>query len=191
MISIIALWVLVLIETGLVLLLLKTLGKLQQQGGLAPRKQEVSPFADRGLALGTRTPDFEVVDHDGQAVRLGDSIGYWCILTFISPECHACENTIGALNIVLQDGLDIKVLVIGGTAREANYTYAIKHNASMPILTPDPDLAKEIYLVRGVPFTYIIDDTGTIRAKGVVNEIEHLQRLLANAEVPITILHSH
>ncbi len=170
----------------------KNLGKVTAAGGTIARKaRRDAPFADRGLALGLQAPSFEAVDHDGQVIRLGDSIGYWRILTFISPECYACENTVGVLHTVLQDGLDIKVLVIGGLAHEANYTYAIKHNASMSILTPDPDLAKKVYLVRGVPFTYIIDDTGTIRAKGVVNEREHLQRLLVNAEVPISILYSH
>lgn len=76
------------------------------------------------------------------------------------------------------------MLVIGGAAKAANDAYAIEQNATIPILTPDSRLAKEVYLVQGVPFVYILDEAAIIRAKGVVNGLEHLQQLLVSADAP-------
>ena len=80
------------------------------------------------------------------------------------------------------------MLVIGGVAKAANDAYALEQSAMMPILTPDATLAKEIYLVQEVPFVYILDESAIIRAKGVVNGLEHLQQLLVSADVPASLL---
>lgn len=187
MIVIIALCVVVLFETVLLLLLLRALGKLKQQGNLSS-EHGIFPFAERGLALGTSAPDFAASAHDGRSIRLNDSVGHWRILAFLSPGCPACEETIKTLNSVREERPELIMLVIGGVAKAANDAYALEQSAMMPILTPDATLAKEIYLVQEVPFVYILDESAIIRAKGVVNGLEHLQQLLVSADVPASLL---
>jgi len=187
-ISIVALWVLVLFETVLLMLLLRALGKLKQQGTLSSG-HGIPPFAERGLAIGMQAPDFAVTDYNGRSIRLKDSDGSWRILAFVSPGCPACEETIRTLNSIGEERTDLAVLVIGGAAKAANDAYAIEQNAAMPILTPDSKLAKDVYLVQGVPFVYILDEAAIIRAKGVVNGPAHLHQLLVSADIPRLLSH--
>lgn len=187
-IVVIVLGVLELFETVLLVILLRGLGKMKQAGTLFSAKQESSPFADRGLAIGTQAPEFVVADHSGRSITLKDSDGSWRILAFVSPGCPACAMTIKTLDDTLQERPDIAILVVGGAARAANTAYAIERNASVPILTPEATLANEVYLVQGIPFVYILDEVGMIRAKGVVNIPEHLQQLLLRANIPESLL---
>lgn len=189
-IVVIVLGVLELFETGLLLLLMRGLGKMKQAGALFSTKQESSPFADRGLAIGTQAPEFVVTDHSGRSITLKESDGSWRILAFVSPGCPACAMTIKTLDEALQEKPDIAILVIGSAARAANTAYAIEQNARMPVLTPDATLAKEVYLVQGIPFVYVLDEIGIIRAKGVVNSPEHLQQLLSGANMPESVVRS-
>jgi methylamine dehydrogenase accessory protein MauD len=185
MVSIIALWALVLFETVLLLLLLRGLGELRERIKVSGNQEQ--PFANRGLALGTQAPPFVVQNHEGYAVKLEDLQGRWRILAFVSPGCPACESTIETLNAFIQERTDLEVLVVGGVDRLSNRTLATERNAKMPILTPPPNLAKDIYLVQGIPFVYILDEKGIICAKGVVNAPEHLQQLLISANAPVVI----
>lgn len=91
----------------------------------------------------------------------------------------------------IQERTDLEVLVVGGVDRISNRTLATEHNTKMPILTPPLNLARDIYLVRGIPFVYILDEKGIIRAKGVVNVPEHLQQLLMSANAPVPIPHTY
>ncbi|HVB21217.1 MAG TPA: redoxin domain-containing protein [Ktedonobacteraceae bacterium] len=189
-IVVIVLGVLQLFEIGLLLFLLQGLGKMKQAGALFSAKQESSPFTDRGLAIGTQAPEFVVIDHGGRSISLKDFDGNWRILAFVSPGCPACAMTIKTLDETLQERPDIAILVVGSAARAANTAYAIEQNVSLPILTPDATLAQEVYLVQGIPFVYILDEVGIIRAKGVVNIPEHLQQLLVSANLPKSLLRS-
>jgi len=111
-IVVIVLGMLQLFEIGLLMFLLRGLGKMKQAGALSSTKQESSPFADRGLAIGTQAPEFVVTDHAGRSITLKDSDGSWRILAFVSPGCPACAMTIKTLDDTLQERPDIAILVV-------------------------------------------------------------------------------
>ncbi|HJT58787.1 MAG TPA: TlpA disulfide reductase family protein [Ktedonobacteraceae bacterium] len=142
-------------------------------------------FANHGLPLGTIAPAFAAINLDGASIRLKDSNGRWRVLVFVSPGCSACQHVIDAVNSFQKERPDIAVLVIGGPDRQINQAYAVEQHADIPILTPQGELANELYLVKSVPFVYILDEAGVIRAKGVMNEREHLQQLLSEAHAPL------
>ncbi|HZU69999.1 MAG TPA: redoxin domain-containing protein [Ktedonobacteraceae bacterium] len=142
-------------------------------------------FAHHGLPIGTMAPDFIASDLDGATRQLTDFHSRWRVLAFISPGCSACQHVIGTLNRFKEERPDIAVLIIGAPDCQLNQTYAAEHQAATPILTPQENLANEVYLVKSVPFAYILDETGVIRTKGVMNEREHLNQLLAEAHVPL------
>ncbi len=186
MISIIALWVLVLVETGLLLLLLRALGELKQQGKLLAT--QTPSFEMGGLDVGEQAPSFVAIDDDGTPVNLEDFSGRRRVLAFVSPGCPACGGAIEALNAVVREERDLVVLVLGGPDRERNRAYAAEHKAQMPIHTPTADV-KQAYRVQGVPFVFILDEAGLIRAKGPVNATEHVQNLLRTAFVQPSVVH--
>ena len=189
MISVIALWVLVLFETVLLFLLLRGLGKLRER--ITASSNQEQPFADRGLALGTQAPAFVALNHEGRSIALEDTQGQWRILAFVAPGCSACESTIETLNAFVKERTDLAVLIVGGADRLANHTLATEHHTRMPVLTPTANLARDMYLIRGTPFLYILDEKGTIRAKGIVNDAEHLQQLLMDANAPMPLSQTH
>lgn len=176
-VSMIALWVLVFIETGLLLLLLRALGQLQQQGKLSSASLEQRS----GLETGEQAPSFTAADHDRNTIRLDDFRGRRCIIAFVSPGCSACGGAIEALNMVEREDHDLALLVIGDSDARQNHTYAIEHKAQMPIWAAAPSLALDIYRIPGFPFVYVLDEEHSIRAKGAVNRYEHLQALLETA----------
>jgi methylamine dehydrogenase accessory protein MauD len=134
-----------------------------------------------GLDIGEKAPSFVTVDQDGNTIRLEDFRGRRCLLAFISPNCSACPGTIRVLDRFRSVERDVAVLVIGASDRELNAKFAAEYDTLVPILTPDPGLAMELYHVRAVPFLFALDETGVIRAKGVVNREEHLHTLLTTA----------
>lgn len=183
MASILALWVLVIFETVLLVLLLRALGELRQRGGISTQAS-----TDReGLSLGTQAPVFVATDHEGTPVGLEDTDRQWRILAFIAPGCSACEFAIHALNDFIAEQQNIAVLVIGDANLKENRAYAAEKQAVMPILTTQPNVVKELYLVRSVPFAYVLDANGIIRAKGRINEKEHIHYLLAEAKAPVLV----
>lgn len=189
--SIIALWVLVLFETVLLLLLLRALGELRQKGSLAPDSASAEQASELGgLDVGERAPSFVATDFDGNTIRLDDYQGQRCILAFISPGCSFCKGTIDALNIVLHEEPDVKMLVIGSTEYEQNRKYAAEHEALMPVLTPASNISRDLYHVQIVPFVFALDETGVVQARGLVSKHERLQELLKEAFSPVAVARS-
>lgn len=184
--STIALWVLVLFETGLLLLLLRVLGELRQKGVLSSVRNSL-PSETWGLNVGEQAPSFTATDFDGNVVHLEDFEGHRRILAFILPGCSSCADAIRVLNTTLHTENGMKVMVIGGPVGDLNHAYATEHNAQMPILTPVPDFDRELYRIRGVPFVFVLDEMGVIRAKGIMHEVEQLQHLLAQAFASVQV----
>lgn len=175
MISIVALWILVLVETGLLLLLLRVLGKLRQQGLLTPSTQS------EGLKVGEQAPLFTAFDYDGKSTRLEDLQGRRRMLVFVAPGCPACSLAIEMLNTFLSSNKDITVLVLGDSDPQLNRLYAGEQGAQMDILAPESEKLKDTYDIPVIPFAYLLDEEGTIRARGFFTYREHLQSLLNDA----------
>jgi peroxiredoxin len=189
-VSIIALWVLVLFETVLLLLLLRALGQLRQQGTF-PRNQKLSSESQEewGLALGELAPSFVVLDSDNRAFKTNDFQGQNRILAFILPGCSSCSNTVKALNTFLLSNHDITILVIGSSDINLNLAYAAEQDAKFSVLAPASGFDGELYRIRGVPFVFVLDELGIVRAKGAVNDFEQLQHLVTEAftSLPVSL----
>jgi methylamine dehydrogenase accessory protein MauD len=179
-VSNIALWILVLVETGLLLRLLTLLGNLREQGVLLPaQRQSIPSFG--GLEVGTHAPPFSAIDTNGNTVELQTFQKQRCILAFISPDCSACAGVVEAIQTIGSEEHCLTLLLIGDTNSEFNRVYAVEHGIQLPVLTPASGLAKNVYRIPGVPFVFMLDEAGVIRAKGVVNQREQLEDLLVRA----------
>ncbi|MGH2480841.1 MAG: peroxiredoxin family protein, partial [Ktedonobacteraceae bacterium] len=150
--SIAASWVLLLVETILLLLILRALGELRQKGQLRTADERIQ---SQGLGIGLPAPDFAALDLDGNTLNLTDFAGRWRLLTFISPGCPACVGTIDALNSFSRSGTSITILLVGGPDQDQNRAYAHEYQSRLPILTPSPAAAKEQYHLAGVPFSFL------------------------------------
>jgi peroxiredoxin len=177
--------VLVIVETVLLVLLLRALGELRQKG-VSRTDQPVQYPALGGLAVGEPAPLFAARDQNGKEVKLEDFQGHRRILAFISPWCSACASAIAALDAFMEHERAIQLLVVGSTNSEQNRMYAAEHSERIPILTPDSDRIEDAYSVRGFPLVFVIDEAGVIKAKGGVNHPKQVQMLVASAFPSVT-----
>lgn len=185
-ISNIALWVLVLVDTIALVLLLRVVGEFKQKGGfiLPPWATSDEPG---GLAVGEKAPLFSAADLDGNSVRLEDFRGKKCILAFLAPGCSFCAKAVEALNSIVEKQYPVAVLAVGGPDATQNHRYASEWKAQMPILTAGSGLSEKSYHVYKFPFIYLLDEEGVIRAQGLGGTEERLRSLLT----PILAANTH
>ncbi len=182
--SYIVLWALVIFETVLLVLLLRAFGEIRQKGTPAPTSDATYPDIG-GLAVGQIAPPFLATNDEGEFVRLEDFKGRRLALAFISPGCSACAGAIKVLNEMMQEEKDYTFVAIGGENDELNKAYAVEHTAQMPVLTPQSNFERDEYQTPMIPFVFLIDETGLIRARGAVNHRGHLQSLLKMASATV------
>ena len=182
MVMIVALWIAVLVETGLLLALLRSLGQLRRLG--IPANQDYLaplPPTNGGLMPGEAAPDFAAVDPDGRQIALSDFAGKRRLVAFVSPGCSVCTSFMQALNEVIHSEPDLAVLVMGTGDREVNRGYGQEQRTQAPILASMSESVSDLCRVRSMPYVFALDEEGVVRGAGIVNRKEHLQGLLLNA----------
>ncbi len=179
-VSVVALWILVLCETTLLLLLLRALGQLRLQTNAVPGISTSTP-KDWGPPIGTQVPSFTAETPLHKTVSLEDYQGRKRLLLFISPTCSACARAIESLNVLHQNEPDLELLVLGSTDYKANQAYAMERRVPVPILTPARDLVSETYGIKAIPYAFMLDEQGEVRAKDMVTQENVLQRLFEEA----------
>lgn len=171
--ALVALWVLVIGLCLVVIALLRQVGMLHER--LGPVGALVMPG---GPAVGDAAPSFDLAAVDGRAVRIGGtSSAALTLLFFLSPSCPVCKSLLplvksvererrGALQVVLASDGDMPAQ-LAMIKREKLEAYPL-------VLSTPLGLA---YQVSKLPHAVLIDADGTIVAKGLVNNREHLESL--------------
>ena len=169
--SYIALWAVVLFQGLAIFLLLRQLGVMYL--GTA---QGVSRD---GLPVGRLAPEFTVEDLEGQSVSLADFRGLPFLLVFGSPSCAPCRNLIPDLSVFAHERREeLRVLFLSRGEAEATRRFASELDGQVPMAVHPDETLPEKYEARVTPFAFLIDGEGTIRAKGLANNREHLEMLL-------------
>jgi peroxiredoxin len=128
----------------------------------------------------TRTPNFELVDLDGQAFQLKNYQGKVVLLNFFSVTCDVCQAEVPDL-IALQAGYKDQGLVIAGVAANSTEALASFRQAfgiNYPILR-DPDAMVSMgYNVSAVPMNVFIDREGWIVATRGYLPLESMEAII-------------
>ena len=156
---------------------------------LLPSTHNLHSSIAGGLDIGEHAPTFVAVDLEDNRLNIDSSQEKSYLLTFVSPGCSVCPGALKALQKMLQEKPSLAGLVVGSSDKELNRAYAKGQHVRMPFLTDDANLIQKIYRVQGFPLTFVIDEAGVIRAKGVVNNYVQLQALLEFAATPTSIQH--
>ncbi len=166
-ITYVLLWVLVLSETVLLFVLLKTIGHLL----LAER-----PIADReGIPIGKPLPNIETRTMDGNVSlhTLLPETPYTAVL-FATPTCSLCPGAIKAVQAAVSELPWLGATVLVHAAELDGYAHVNDWGTAGVI---DAEAARQLN-VRATPFVMVVDDTSKVVAKGVVNDEDHLTNLL-------------
>jgi methylamine dehydrogenase accessory protein MauD len=182
--SYVVLWTLVIAEGVAIFVLLRAVGSIFLGGREAIERD--------GLPLGAVAPPFEAHDAAGRPVQLAHLLGRWSVLIFASPSCGICREllpTVQSLSRDLGGAADISVLLRG----EVEDARLMQESLAGPIriLAIGRNGIAQRYRVRVSPYAQVLDASGRVRAKGLVNTRDHVEHLLSSAGLEHRALDRH
>ncbi len=124
------------------------------------------------LEMGSRAPDFELEDHNGDTVRLRDLRGRWVVLYFYpkddTPGCttEACEFTEG-----IEGFRDMEAEVLGCSpdSPESHRRFIAKHDLGVRLLSDPEHRVMEAYGAWGEKNMYGRTTVGVIRSTVLID----------------------
>lgn len=167
------------IMTVCMLALARQLGILHRR--LPPSGARETPM---GPAIGDPAP---VIDHStvtGGKEKLGATQGKRTILVFVSAGCKACEEVAPAMRSVARsERRTIQVTLISLDGDDATRQFVARNRLAFVPTISSYELAAA-YGVMGTPYAIAIDENAVVRAKGLVNRLEHLESLVTALDTP-------
>jgi methylamine dehydrogenase accessory protein MauD len=177
LLSYIVLWFFVLFEGVILIALARQIGLIHERLGPAGART-MNP----GPSIGTLAPAFDTQDFLGRQVTVGVEQGKRTLLLFISTGCSICETILPSLKATARTEKDnLEVILVAPKSDVSHINEYIKANelSSIPLIVSD-ELA-EAYKISMAPYGVIVNRSGEVRAKGLINNLAHLESLL-NAE---------
>jgi len=120
--------------------------------------------------IDSRRPDFTLPDREGDSRSIGDFSDRVVLLNFWATWCPPCLEEIPALDALHRELGDEGLSVVGVALEDAEpvQAFAAEHDVGYPLLVGGRkafDIAAEYGNGRGtLPYSVVIDRTGTIRA---------------------------
>ena len=170
-----ALWVVLIVLTIVVVALMRQLGVLHER---------ISPAgavnATKGVKVGELAPALTAPAIDGRMIAIGGtrSDARSQLILFVSPTCPICKTLLPVARRAReaeQDRLEI-VLSSDGEAAAQKEFVAAEGLGVFPYLVSGP--LGISYQVSRLPFAALVDASGVLRARGVLNSSAQLDRLL-------------
>lgn len=171
------LWLLVVLEGLVLLALARQIGILHARLGPVGAR-----LMNSGPEIGDVAPLLDVPDLAGRRITLGDARAKRTLLVFVTLTCSSCEQLLSGLRAwrrTEQTSLEIVLVTAMEDRAEAREFVARHRLESFPLV-----LSRELtmqYRIGTVPYAILVDREGRVRAKGLVNNVAHVESLL-NAE---------
>lgn len=129
-----------------------------------------------GPELGTHTPIASVTTMDGVTLDLDSDPVQNTLLLFLSTHCPYCVIVANTLSEFAADAPERVIIVFSNGERAELDEFLGKNNLGDVPAALSPE-TRAAFGVTGIPYGFAIDQTGTIRGKGVVNNNDHLDSL--------------
>ena len=113
---------------------------------------------------------------------LGSVGGRKTLLVFVSATCSSCKDLAPALRSIARSerATTDTILISSGTSKGVREFIHQNRLGNLPTVVSS-DLQQE-YKVNGTPYGVLVDESGSVRAKGIVNSLEHLESLIYAGE---------
>jgi methylamine dehydrogenase accessory protein MauD len=187
-ISNIVLWVVVLALLLIVLALIRQLGVLHER--IAPAG---ALMLNRGLNIGERVPMVDVEALDGSSLRIGvpREDRKSTLLVFVSPTCPVCKSLLPVVKAGRRQEQDwLEIILASDGDRDEQRRFAGEHGLlEMPYVISAP--LGMTYQVSRLPFAALMDASGILRARGLVNSREHLESLFEAQRLGVASLQEY
>jgi len=173
------LWVAVIVLSGVVMALARQLGVLYER--VAPAG---ALLQGHGPVVGDAAPVVTAEDLHGGAVTLGATRddGRSTLLFFLSPTCPVCKTLLPVLrSIARREGRWLDVVLASDGPRDEHEMFVRGERLEQFRYLLSPTLGMT-WQVGKLPYAALIDESGVLRAKGLVNTREHLESLFEAKE---------
>jgi methylamine dehydrogenase accessory protein MauD len=156
-----------------VFVLARQVGLLHRRLGPAGARME-----NAGPEVGEPAPEIRALDLRKQEVTLGSNRGKETLLVFVSATCSTCEVLAPALRSIWKSERNhLEVLLVSLAGDEVtNRKFVVRQKLEEIAYVISQELGSQ-YGVIAPPYGILIDKQGVVRAKGVVNHLEHLESL--------------
>ena len=116
---------------------------------------------------GMVVPAFDGVTLEGEGVRVGvGASGTRQVLFILDTRCGNCLVTVPAWNrmaeTVERDGASVEVYGLSLDPAPETRAYAQEHGLRFPVVLFDDERYRELYRVRGIPITLVVDEIGAV-----------------------------
>jgi len=182
------LWILVVVLGLVVLALTRQIGLLHER--IAP----VGALAvERGPIVGELAPRIAVETLDGDPIQLGEprEANQATLLFFLSPTCPVCATLLPTLERLVREAPIPTRVIHASDGPRAEHEAFCKSKGIDPgsyVLSRDLGMRFE---VSKLPYAVLIDASGTIRAKGLVNTREHVESLFEAERLGVASLQEY
>lgn len=173
-VSMLVLWLAVAVLAVVVFALVRQIGVLHQR--IAPVG---ALMIGGGPKTGEAVPVLELEDLAGAGLRIGGESpsGRSTLLFFLSPTCPICKSLLPAIRAARRSERQWLDFVLASDGElQAQRRFVAEHElGDFPyVVSAQLGLA---YQVGKLPYAVVIDEHGTLRARGLVNSREHLESL--------------
>lgn len=166
----VALWVLVCVQTVMILVLFRQLGIMVM--GTARGADE------SGIPVGRRLPPLTLETLTGNLWAPTNQDDRPFLLFFGGHYCEGCKDVLPHLEELRRGGLEIVTLLMGDP--EKSRAYAAEFNLAEPVIVIDDHVSGR-FDVEVTPFAYAVDGSGIIRGKGIANHRDRLYEFATQA----------
>lgn len=176
----------VLLWVALIALILVVLALSRQIGVLYERVAPMGALTmDKGPEVGSAAPIFELNDILGRPQTIGMPTEHSQLLFFLSPTCPVCKKLIPILRsmaktekswlrvVLASDGEMPEHLAFYKQANLDPFPYLLSTNLGMS------------FHISKLPYAVLMDETGKISAKGLINSREQLESLFTAKDLGV------
>ena len=180
------LWLLVILLLVIVFALARQIGVLHERvapvGALMPMN---------GPKIGEQVGPIKAHALDGTSITIGADMDDHLLIYFLSPGCPVCKSLLPVVQEIAKQESSVTVLYASdGETTSAHERYATEHGIPLSNYLLSRDLGISMG-VNKLPFAALINRDGVLRARGLVNNREHLESLLAAHELDVSSLQEY
>jgi methylamine dehydrogenase accessory protein MauD len=173
-------------------LILTVLALARQVGILYERISPVGALTmDHGPKVGEPAPVFALQGLNGGTVTVGHPTGRRQMLFFFSPSCPVCKKllpVLRSLRAAESGSLDV-ILASDGDVDQHRAFYQREKLSPFPyVLSTDLGMR---FRISKLPYAVVVGPSGSISAKGLVNNREQIESLLQAEELGVASLQEY
>lgn len=140
-----------------------------------------------GPEIGQVSPVVSVTTTRGETLSLMPNDGENTLLLFFSTSCPYCHTTAQALAEYAVDAPERIIITFGAAEPDKVDEFLAKHQLHDFPIVISPE-TRSAFDVTGVPYGFALDQQGTVRGKGIINNNEHLDSLANTFYVSVAAL---